>query len=39
MIIKDNKHRKKIMVLIELKSSGNLKIKEESIFYYVNKIF
>ena len=28
-----------IPVLIELKRSGNLKIKEESIFYYVNKIF
>ena len=26
-------------VLIELKTSGNLKIKEEAVFYYVNKIF
>ena len=26
-------------VLIELKTSGNLKIKEEAVFYYVNKEF
>ena len=25
--------------IIELKTSGNLKIKEEAVFYYVNKIF
>ena len=25
--------------LIELKTNGNLKIKEEAVFYYVNKIF
>ena len=26
-------------VLIELKTCGNLKIKEETVFYYVNEIF
>ena len=26
-------------VLIDLKTSGNLKIKEDAVFYYANKIF